>query len=147
MFEPFVNICMLTAIWAVTQVRPIATAHDMVLLCRELIDKGVQAVQLFKGKELLGAICGQQCVNNTTLRVALEKYCKQHGIAIWLPDGQDIGIGDRCSTPPSLKPCRPQAVLRCKPPRQQPHIYACHQPYRQPQSHCIPRRLHCCSTA
>ncbi len=37
----------------------------MVLLCRVLIDEGVQAVQLFKGEKLLGAIYGQQCTSNT----------------------------------------------------------------------------------
>ncbi len=126
------------AIRVVTQVLLIAT--DMVLLCRALIDEGVQAVQLLKGKELLGAIYGQQCTSNTTNRVAMEKYCKQRGIAIWLPNGQDTGSRTKS---PSLKSCRPQALLRCKPPRRQPHIYACHQPCRRPQSHCIPRSLSC----
>ena len=133
---------MLMAIWLVTQVLLIATAHDMVLFCRTLIDAGVQAVQPFKGKQLLGAIYGQQCTSNTQNRNLMNKYCKEHGITIWLPNGQDIGVGDSCTTSQSLEPlARPQAVLRCKPARRQPHNYAHHQPSRRPQRHCISRSL------
>jgi len=89
----------------------------VVLLCRELIDEGVQAVQPFKGKKLLGAIYGQQCISNTTNRVAMEKFCKQQSIATWLLNGdaEFIGVGDSCTNSPSFKTCRPQAMLQCKP--------------------------------
>lgn len=132
------------AIWVVTQLLLIAPAHDMVLFCRTLIDAGVQAVQPLKCKQLLGAIDGQQCTSNTQNRDLLKKYCKEHGIIIWLPNGQDIGVGESCPKLPSLRPLsRPQSLLRCKTPRRQPHIYACHQPCRRPHSHCIPGRF-CC---
>ncbi len=131
---------MRMAVGVVTKTLLIATAHDVVLLCRELIDEGVQAVQPLKGKKLLGAIYGQQCISNTTNRVAMEKFCKQHSIAIWLLNGDAvfIGVGDSCTNSPSFKPCRPQAMLQYKPHRRQPHrwqphIYACHQPCRQPR--------------
>ena len=141
MFEPFVIPLYTYGYLGCHPSRPkIATAHDMMLLCRALIDEGVQAVQPFKGKQLLGAIYGQQCTSNTSNRDAMKKYCKEHGIAIWLPNGQNIGIKANCTKSPCLKPCRPQAALCCKPARRQPHNHAYHQPSRRPQSHCIPTR-------
>jgi len=70
-------------------------------------------VQPFKGKKLLGAIYGQQCISNTTNRVAMEKFCKQQRLLNG--DAEFIGVGDSCTNSPSFKPCRPQAMLQCKP--------------------------------
>ncbi len=119
------------AIGGATKSLMFAAAHDSLLPCRELIDEGVQAVQPFKGKKLLGAICGQQCTHNTKSRVDMEKYCKKHDIAIWLPNGKDIGVGDSCMRSPALKPCRPSASMQRMPHRCQPPILACHQPHLQ----------------
>ncbi len=61
----------------------------------------------------------------------MQNYCKKHDIAIWLPNGNDIGVGDSCVKSPALKPCRPNASLQRTPHRYQPHILAVHQPHGQ----------------
>ena len=76
-----------------------------VVVCRELADEGVAAVRPFKGKRLMGALCGKTVTTNTADRKKMQELCEQEELEIWLPNGEDFDAGDGCIASVSAPTC------------------------------------------
>jgi len=72
---------------------------------RDLIEEGVDAVQPFRGKRLMGALFGEMVTTNSANRREMEALCKQHEVEIWLPDGDAFDKGDGCIFSPVAPSC------------------------------------------
>ena len=73
--------------------------------CRELADEGVAAVRPFKGKRLMGALCGKTVTTNTADRKKMQELCEQEELEVWLPNGEDIYARDGCIASVSAPTC------------------------------------------
>ena len=78
---------------------------------RELVKEGVDAVQPFQGRRLMGALCGEIVTINSASRREMEDLCKKHELEIWLPDGNGFDKGDGCIISPVAPTCSALAQL------------------------------------
>ena len=73
--------------------------------------ENVDAVQPFKGKRLLGALCGMEITRNTTEFNKMVHICKTKGYQIFLQNGSgDLSPGDGCIILPGGRPCASSAA-------------------------------------
>ena len=76
-----------------------------VLACRMLVEEGVDAVQPFQGRRLMGALCGKTVTTNPANHRQMVELCEQHELKIWLPSGDDFDVGDGCVISPGAATC------------------------------------------
>ena len=76
-----------------------------VVACRELVDEDVDAVRPFKGKRLMGALCGTTVTSNTADREKMQELGEQEELEIWLPNGECFDAGDGCIASVSAPTC------------------------------------------
>lgn len=70
-------------------------AHTIALVaCRELVEEGVPSVQEFRGKHLMGALCGETVTGNVCSQQEMHEICKKNDFEIWLPNGNNQDAGD-----------------------------------------------------
>ncbi|CAL8468958.1 g8499 [Coccomyxa elongata] len=71
----------------------------------ELVAKDVEAVLPFKGKQLLGALCGMRTTRNMTDYNIMMRICELKGYQIFLPNSNDLSPGDGCVVSPGGPSC------------------------------------------